>query len=71
MTTQLSVSLPLRLQVIFVVDSSDRERLPTSKAELLSMLSEDELKEAKLLVFANKQVLDIVGQPPLSRSYRS
>lgn len=42
--------------VIFVVDSSDRERLPISKAELLAMLSEDELQEAKLLVFANKQV---------------
>jgi ADP-ribosylation factor-like protein 1 len=44
--------------VIYVVDSADRDRLPTSKAELLSMLSEDELKDAKLLVFANKQVCD-------------
>jgi ADP-ribosylation factor-like protein 1 len=42
--------------VIYVVDSADRDRLPISKAELLSMLSEDELKDAKLLVFANKQV---------------
>ncbi|KAH8925304.1 ADP-ribosylation factor 3 [Atractiella rhizophila] len=41
--------------VIFVVDSADRERLGISKAELLSMLSEEELADAKLLVFANKQ----------------
>jgi hypothetical protein len=38
------------------VDSADRERLPTAKAELLAMLNEDELRDAKLLVFANKQV---------------
>lgn len=42
--------------VIYVVDSADKERLNISKAELLSMLAEDELKDAKLLVFANKQV---------------
>jgi ADP-ribosylation factor-like protein 1 len=39
------------------VDSADHERLSTSRAELLSMLSEEELKDAKLLVFANKQDL--------------
>jgi ADP-ribosylation factor-like protein 1 len=38
-----------------VVDSNDRDRLPIAKAELLAMLSEDELKDARLLVFANKQ----------------
>lgn len=42
--------------VVYVVDSNDRERLPIAKAELLAMLSEDELAGAKLLVFANKQV---------------
>lgn len=42
--------------VVYVVDSSDRERLGINKAELLAMLSEDELVDAKLLVFANKQV---------------
>lgn len=41
---------------MYVVDSSDRERLGINKAELLAMLSEDELADAKLLVFANKQV---------------
>lgn len=39
------------------VDSADHERLATSRAELLSMLAEEELKSAKLLVFANKQDL--------------
>lgn len=42
--------------VVYVVDSSDRERLSINKAELLAMLEEEELVDAKLLVFANKQV---------------
>ncbi|EOR01252.1 ADP-ribosylation factor-like protein 1 [Wallemia ichthyophaga EXF-994] len=41
--------------IIYVVDSTDTERLPTSRSELITMLSEDELKDAKLLVLANKQ----------------
>jgi ADP-ribosylation factor-like protein 1 len=41
--------------VIYVVDSCDRDRLATSTEELLSMLDEDELRDASLLVFANKQ----------------
>ncbi|GAA5819959.1 hypothetical protein JCM11251_005425 [Rhodosporidiobolus azoricus] len=41
--------------VVYVVDSSDRERLGINKAELLAMLNEEELQDAKLLVFANKQ----------------
>jgi ADP-ribosylation factor-like protein 1 len=45
--------------VVYVVDSSDRERLGINKGELLAMLSEDELADAKLLVFANKQVRSI------------
>lgn len=47
--------LPSLQAIIYVVDSSDRERVPTSRSELLSMLSEEELADAKLLVFANKQ----------------
>lgn len=42
--------------VVYVVDSSDRERIGINKQELLNMLGEEELKDAKLLVFANKQV---------------
>ena len=43
--------------VIFVVDSNDRERVSEAKDELSRMLAEDELRDAALLVFANKQVL--------------
>ena len=42
---------------VFVVDSNDRNRINESRDELQRMLSEDELKEACLLVFANKQDL--------------
>ena len=41
--------------VIFVVDSTDIERLSTASDELAAMLSEEELRDAALLVFANKQ----------------
>ncbi|KAF7192236.1 ADP-ribosylation factor-like protein 1, partial [Pseudocercospora fuligena] len=41
--------------VVFVVDSTDIERLETVKEELMSMLAEEELRDASLLVFANKQ----------------
>lgn len=43
--------------LIFVVDSNDRERVQESCEELQKMLQEDELREAVLLVFANKQDL--------------
>ncbi|CAC5420109.1 ARF4 [Mytilus coruscus] len=43
--------------LIFVVDSNDRERAEEAQEELSKMLQEDELREAALLVFANKQDL--------------
>lgn len=43
--------------LIFVIDSNDRERISEAKDELNRMLSEDELRDAVLLVFANKQDL--------------
>merc|ERR1719342_715592 len=43
--------------LIFVVDSNDKERVSESKEELHKMLEEDELRDACLLVFANKQDL--------------
>ena len=43
--------------VIYVVDSTDHERLATTKQEFHSILEEDELKDAVLLVYANKQDL--------------
>ena len=43
--------------VIFVVDSNDKDRVAQARDELQKMLSEDELRDACLLVFANKQDL--------------
>jgi len=45
--------------IIYVIDSFDHDRLATSRTELLTMLSEDELAGVPLLVFCNKQ--DIEG----------
>merc|ERR1711973_33064 len=45
--------------IIYVVDSVDRDRIGISKQELVSMLDEEELKGAILVVLANKQ--DIEG----------
>merc|ERR1711862_64334 len=43
--------------LIFVVDSNDRDRAEDAREELDKMLDEDEMREAVLLVFANKQDL--------------
>lgn len=43
--------------LIFVVDSNDRERIAEANDELQKMLQEEELSDAILLVFANKQDL--------------
>merc|ERR1712227_146033 len=43
--------------LIFVVDSNDKERGSEAREELNRMLNEDELRDAVLLVFANKQDL--------------
>ncbi|KAG6513119.1 hypothetical protein ZIOFF_023427 [Zingiber officinale] len=43
--------------LIFVVDSNDRDRIAEARDELHRMLNEDELRDAVLLVFANKQDL--------------
>lgn len=48
--------------IIFVVDSNDRDRIDeesgvSAKDELAHLLADDELREASLLVFANKQDL--------------
>ena len=43
--------------LIFVVDSNDRERVGEARDELHRMLQEDELRDAVLLIFANKQVI--------------
>merc|ERR1712107_605453 len=43
--------------LIFVVDSNDRDRAEDAREELSKMLNEDEMRDAVLLVFANKQDL--------------
>jgi ADP-ribosylation factor protein 1 len=43
--------------LIFVVDSNDRDRVTEARDELMKMLQEDEMRDAILLVFANKQDL--------------
>ncbi|KAF7301493.1 Small monomeric GTPase [Mycena indigotica] len=50
---------PNTSSIIYVIDSSDHSRLTTSRTELLTMLSEEELKGVPLLVFCNKQ--DVEG----------
>lgn len=45
--------------LIFVIDSTDRERLHITKSELYNMLADEQLRYASLLVFANKQ--DVKG----------
>ncbi|XP_014247311.1 ADP-ribosylation factor 2 [Cimex lectularius] len=49
--------------LIFVVDSNDRDRLSEAEKELQNMLREDELRDAVLLVFANKQDLPNAMNP--------
>merc|ERR1711861_87780 len=43
--------------LIFVVDSNDRDRVEDAREELTKMLNEEEMRDAVLLVFANKQDL--------------
>lgn len=54
--------------IIFVVDSNDRDRVVEAREELQRMLNEDELRDALLLVFANKQDLPVSITNPLTRS---
>merc|ERR1712098_484454 len=49
--------------LIFVVDSNDRDRIEDAKEELMRMLAEDELRDAVVLVFANKQDLPQAMNP--------
>jgi len=45
--------------IIFVLDSSDRERIQEVREELQRLLDEDERHDAALLILANKQDLDM------------
>jgi len=41
--------------LIFVIDSSDRDRIEEARQELHRIINDREMKESLLLVFANKQ----------------
>merc|ERR1712110_173297 len=47
--------------LIFVVDSSDPDRIDLAKEELHRMLGEEELRDAVVLIFANKQDCNIMS----------
>jgi len=49
--------------LIFVVDSNDRERVDEAREELHAILADDEMRNALLLVFANKQDLPSAMTP--------
>jgi ADP-ribosylation factor protein 6 len=44
---------------VFVVDSSDKDRIEEARTELQRIIQDREMKDALLLVFANKQ--DVPG----------
>lgn len=41
--------------IILVIDSTDRDRLLTTREELYKMLAHEALHDAPILIFANKQ----------------
>src|ERR1700748_2634301 len=43
--------------LVFVIDSNDRERIEEARTELTRIIQDREMKDALLLVFANKQDL--------------
>jgi ADP-ribosylation factor protein 6 len=45
--------------LIFVIDSNDRDRIDEARTELTRIIQDREMKDALLLVFANKQ--DLTG----------
>ena len=49
--------------IIFVVDSSDDQRLKEAKEELCKILEQPELSNTLLLIFANKQDIDNAATP--------
>lgn len=64
--------------LIFVIDSVDKERIEVAKEELVRMLGTEELRDAALLVFANKQdqalmsvaeIAEKLGLPSMRREW--
>lgn len=53
----LSFNSHICAAVVFVIDSCHRDRLMEAHSELAKLLTEKELRDALLLIFANKQVV--------------
>ncbi|EOD44242.1 ADP-ribosylation factor 6 [Neofusicoccum parvum] len=49
--------------LIFVVDSSDRDRIEEARSELSRIIADREMKDARLLIFANKQDVSSAMRP--------
>ncbi|KAI6661897.1 hypothetical protein LOD99_9668 [Oopsacas minuta] len=49
--------------LIFIVDSTDRERFASAKEELLSILDDQDMHSVPVVVFANKQDLPGAEEP--------
>ncbi|KAK5780978.1 Arf family GTPase ARF3 PWA37_001889 [Arxiozyma heterogenica] len=54
---------PATTALIFVIDSSDHDRMKEAKEELYSIISEKEMENVVLLVLANKQDLKNAMKP--------
>jgi GTPase SAR1 family protein len=50
-----------RQVIIFVVDSSDRERISEAKKEMGYILQDEEIRDTLLLIYANKQVNTVLA----------
>ena len=64
--------------VVYVIDSNDRDRIDEAKKELYAVMNNDLLRDAALLVFANKQDLpnsmtpsEIVDKLELNQNFRN
>ena len=55
--------------LVYVVDSADDMRLAECTEELTSLMQEEELKKVPLLVFANKQDLEMALDAPEVRQF--
>ncbi len=66
-STSSAGAAPVLQAIIYVVDSSDTERIGTSAEEFHAILDEEELRDALILVYANKQArTPLAPSPPMS-----
>ena len=49
--------------MVFVIDSADDSQIQTSKAEFLTMLVHNDLRDAVILIFANKAEMPTARDP--------